>query len=191
MLAERPGRCARGAAGDRGRRAGRPVIEEMAARSPARDRIEFRGFVPDAEMDLVWSEATVFAMPSRGEGFGLVYIEALRHGLPVVASIHDAAPEVNLDGVTGFNVNLDKPAELPERLIFSSKTPTAPSRWAKMAGNGGGTISATLAFVSGSSRCCASFSKCDLDGAPPTAVAGCSPHPLPGPCSGRTGSQPL
>jgi phosphatidylinositol alpha-1,6-mannosyltransferase len=52
-----------------------------------------------------------------------VYIEAMRHGVPVVASVHDAAPEVNLGGVTGFNVNLDKPDELPERLIFLLKNP--------------------------------------------------------------------
>ncbi len=65
----------------------------------------------------MWGETTVFAMPSRGEGFGLVYIEAMRHGRPVLASIHDAASEVNLDGVTGYNVDLDKPSELPERLI--------------------------------------------------------------------------
>jgi phosphatidylinositol alpha-1,6-mannosyltransferase len=68
-------------------------------------------------MPAVWTECNVFAMPSRGEGFGLVYIEAMRHGLPVIASVHDAAPEVNLDGVTGYNVNLDRPDELGDRVI--------------------------------------------------------------------------
>ena len=47
----------------------------------------------------------------------------MRRGVPLVASVHDAAPEINLDGVTGFNVNLDKPDELPERLIFLLKNP--------------------------------------------------------------------
>jgi phosphatidylinositol alpha-1,6-mannosyltransferase len=41
----------------------------------------------------------------------------MRHGLPVVASVHDAGQEVNLDGRTGYNVNMDDPEELPERLI--------------------------------------------------------------------------
>jgi phosphatidylinositol alpha-1,6-mannosyltransferase len=56
-------------------------------------------------------------MPSRAEGFGLVYIEAMRHAVPVIGSVHDAAAEINLDGITGFNVDLDRPDDLPERII--------------------------------------------------------------------------
>ena len=81
------------------------------------DQVEFAGFVPDAEIEIYWRKATVSAMPSRGEGFGLVYIEAMRYGLPVIGSIHDAAGEINLDGVTGYNVDLGRPDELPERII--------------------------------------------------------------------------
>jgi phosphatidylinositol alpha-1,6-mannosyltransferase len=72
-------------------------------------------------------------MPSRGEGFGLVYIEAMRHGLPIIASIHDAGQEINLDSQTGYNVNLDRPAELPERLIDLLSN---PDRAAAMGRNG-------------------------------------------------------
>lgn len=106
-----------------GRGPGRPMIEQLANDSPVRPQIEFRGFVPDEEMEPIWAGASLFAMPSRGEGFGLVYIEAMRRGVPLVASVHDAAPEINLEGVTGFNVNLDNPDELPERLIFLLKNP--------------------------------------------------------------------
>ncbi len=102
---------------------GRSLIEEKVAQSPAASRIIFKGFVPEDQLETIWSNTTVFAMPSRGEGFGLVYIEAMRHGLPVVASVHDAAPEINLDGVTGYNVNLDKPDELADRLIYLLKNP--------------------------------------------------------------------
>lgn len=79
--------------------------------------VEFRGFVPESDLPGLWAETTVFAMPSRGEGFGLVYIEAMRNGRPVVASIHDAAPEINIDGKTGFNVNLDKQSELADAIV--------------------------------------------------------------------------
>jgi glycosyltransferase involved in cell wall biosynthesis len=43
-------------------------------------------------------------MPSRGEGFGLVYLEAMAFGKPCVASLDDAAPEVVLDEETGLLV---------------------------------------------------------------------------------------
>jgi phosphatidylinositol alpha-1,6-mannosyltransferase len=92
-------------------------VRALAARSSAAAHIEVAGFVPDPAMAAVWARATVFAMPSRGEGFGLVYIEAMRHGLPVVASVHDAAPEVNLDGETGYNADLARPGDLADRLV--------------------------------------------------------------------------
>jgi phosphatidylinositol alpha-1,6-mannosyltransferase len=87
------------------------------------EQVEFRGFVPDAELDAIWASTTVFAMPSRGEGFGLVYAEAMRHGIPVVASVHDAGQEVNVDGQTGYNVKLDRLDELTDRLIHLLRHP--------------------------------------------------------------------
>jgi phosphatidylinositol alpha-1,6-mannosyltransferase len=92
-------------------------LRDRAAASPVAGSIEFRGFVPEDELDALYLSARVFALPSRGEGFGLVFVEAMRHGLPVVATVHDAGSEVNVDGVTGYNVNLDRPDELPDRLV--------------------------------------------------------------------------
>jgi phosphatidylinositol alpha-1,6-mannosyltransferase len=97
--------------------------QRRAAASPAAESIVFKGFVPDEDLHKVWDETAVFAMPGTAEGFGLAYIEAMRKGLPVIASIHDAAPEVNLEGVTGYNVDLSKPDQLPERIIHLLKNP--------------------------------------------------------------------
>ena len=93
------------------------ILRARAGASAAASNIEFTGFLPQGEMDALWSRAHVFAMPSRQEGFGLVYIEAMRRGVPVIASTQDAGQEINLDGVTGYNVDLEQEGELARRTI--------------------------------------------------------------------------
>lgn len=100
-----------------GRGPGSGRIAELAARSPAAARIKCAGFIPEREMAAVWSGTSVFAMPSRGEGFGLVYVEAMRQGLPVIASTEDAAQEINQHGATGYNVSLQGPDDLENAVI--------------------------------------------------------------------------
>ncbi len=98
-------------------------FRRLAAQSPVASQILFEGFVPDADLDRMYAGAAIFAMPSRGEGFGLVYIEAMRHGLPVVASDEDAAPEVVKHGETGCTINLKRTHELPDALIHLLRNP--------------------------------------------------------------------
>jgi phosphatidylinositol alpha-1,6-mannosyltransferase len=95
---------------------GRHALEQLARRCAPDAGIQFLGFVPDAQVPTLLRNSDVFAMPSRGEGFGLAYIEAMRFGIPVVASVHDAAPEINLHRVTGLNVDLTRSAELSAAL---------------------------------------------------------------------------
>jgi glycosyltransferase involved in cell wall biosynthesis len=58
------------------------------------DAVRFPGFVPDDELALWYSSATVFAFPSRFEGFGLPLLEAMACGTPVVSSNASSLPEV-------------------------------------------------------------------------------------------------
>jgi phosphatidylinositol alpha-1,6-mannosyltransferase len=93
------------------------LVRTWVERSPARDYIDLLGFVPEEKLAALWSRTAVFAMPARGEGLGLAYLEAMRHGIPIVASVHDAAPEINLHEVTGYNVDLDQRNDLATRII--------------------------------------------------------------------------
>jgi len=72
--------------------------------------IRFLGRVPYAELRDCYRRTNVFAMPSCGEGFGLVYLEAMAEGKPCIASTDDAACEVVLGGETGLLVRYgDRP----------------------------------------------------------------------------------
>jgi phosphatidylinositol alpha-1,6-mannosyltransferase len=88
----------------------------LVAASKAAAHIEIAGLIPESSLPELWKRTVVFAMPSRGEGFGLTYIEAMRWGVPVIASIHDAGAEVNVNGQTGLNVDLTRPDELVDSL---------------------------------------------------------------------------
>jgi glycosyltransferase involved in cell wall biosynthesis len=66
-----------------------------AAIAAAQDaHIVVRGAISDAELAHAYAVADVFALPSRYEGYGMVFAEALSHGLPVVAGDVGPAPEV-------------------------------------------------------------------------------------------------
>jgi phosphatidylinositol alpha-1,6-mannosyltransferase len=66
--------------------------------------VRFWGRVSNEVLRERYRAASVFAMPSRGEGFGLVYLEAMAAARPCVASYEDAAREVVLEGETGLLV---------------------------------------------------------------------------------------
>lgn len=100
-----------------GRGSGLDAMRRLAADAGLGDAVVFHGFMPDDALDALYRRCRLFVMPSRGEGFGLVYLEAMRVSMPVIASIHDAAPEVVLDGATGYTVDLDAPGQLTDRLV--------------------------------------------------------------------------
>lgn len=60
----------------------------------------------------------VFVFPSLFEGFGLVLLEALAMGLPVIATAHTAAPDIITDGVEGFIVPIRSSESIAERLLM-------------------------------------------------------------------------
>lgn len=95
---------------------GLTALHECVRNSPRCGSIEVLGFVPEYEIPALFARSHVFAMPSRQEGFGVVYAEAMRYRLPIVASIHDAGQEINLHGKTGLNVDLHRTRDLPEAL---------------------------------------------------------------------------
>jgi glycosyltransferase involved in cell wall biosynthesis len=73
-------------------------FRELVWQSPVKNRIQLHGFLEQRQLDDLFRECRVFAMPSFGEGFGIVYLEAMQRGCIAVGSTLDAASEVIGDG---------------------------------------------------------------------------------------------
>jgi phosphatidylinositol alpha-1,6-mannosyltransferase len=92
-------------------------LQEKARRSSAHSHIRFTGYVPDGPLDGLYRDAALFALPSRAEGFGLVYLEAMERRLPCIGSVHDAAGDVVAHDKTGVLVDQDRPGELATAIV--------------------------------------------------------------------------
>lgn len=95
----------------------RPRLEAVARETGLEHCVHFLGQLGDTEVAKCYRRAALFAMPSRQEGFGLVYAESLWQGTPCIASTADAAGEVVTDGETGRLVPYDDPDALTEAVI--------------------------------------------------------------------------
>ncbi len=85
---------------------GKPEQEEAEAaiqNSPYRNDIILPGFVPEEELPLFYSAATIFTFPSFYEGFGLPPLEAMACGTPVVSSNTSSMPEILGDAAVYFD----------------------------------------------------------------------------------------
>ncbi len=58
------------------------------------DEIQFTGYIPNADLPAIYSQASLFLYPSLRESFGIPMIEAMRCGVPVITSITSCMPEV-------------------------------------------------------------------------------------------------
>lgn len=75
------------------------------------------GELPRSQMPNFWNSLTLAVVPSLRESFGLVALEALSCGVPVVASRVGGLPEIVLDGECGLLVTPGKPNELAQALL--------------------------------------------------------------------------
>jgi glycosyltransferase involved in cell wall biosynthesis len=79
--------------------------------------LEFTGFIPENELPGMYTSASLFVLPSYYEGFGIVLIEAMSSGLPLVSVKTGGAVEVIEEGKNGFLVNYDNMHEAMLKLL--------------------------------------------------------------------------
>ena len=103
-------------------------FKAQADRMGVADCVQFLGFVSDTQLKQEFADAAIFAMPSNGEGFGLVYLQAMANGLPCICGDGDAAKEVVVDQETGLVVPYAHPEQLADALQRLIESPDLRER---------------------------------------------------------------
>jgi len=112
-----------------------PFLQQVAARCGVSHRVHFLGAAKDAELISYYEKCAAFVLPSGGEGFGIVFLEAMYFGAPVIAAGQKGALDVVIDQETGLLVRfgdcialkdaierLGADLELRERLRVAGRT---------------------------------------------------------------------
>ena len=94
----------------------RPRIEALIRDLEIRDAVVLAGGVSARELPDYYNLCDVFAMPSKGEGFGIVYLEAMACGKPVLAGNNDGSSEPLQNGQLGVLVEADSVDEIAKEL---------------------------------------------------------------------------
>ena len=104
-------------------------LRALARKLRLEEAVTLEGAVPDSdEVRRAYLQSDVFCLPSLQEGFGIVFLEAMAAGLPVVAARAGATPEVVLHGRTGHLVHPGDHEELAAALALMLSNPAAARR---------------------------------------------------------------
>lgn len=126
----------------------------ILAYSPRDIGVHFLGGVDEHTKQWALSTAAAFALPARGEGFGLVYLEAMRAGRAVLAGVDDSAKEIVLDRQTGRTIDPRRPDEVVRGVL--EVTDPAHATWGEA---GRRRFEAAFSFEAFAHRLEAAFSR--------------------------------
>lgn len=93
-----------------------PRLKELARSSGAGGCVHFLGEISDRELAGCYARAQIFALPSTGEGFGFVFLEAMAFGKSVIAARAGGATDIVKDEVNGLLVPPDDLTALKDAL---------------------------------------------------------------------------
>jgi phosphatidylinositol alpha-mannosyltransferase len=97
-------------------------VEKQKAKVQLRDSVTFLGRISFDELPYIYASSHVFCSPAIGyESFGIVLLEAMASGIPIVASDIEGYRFVLEDGKEGFLVEPENPDALADKLIYLLK----------------------------------------------------------------------
>jgi glycosyltransferase involved in cell wall biosynthesis len=103
----------------------RPRLQRLASEQGIAGKVNFRGRQSRRQVADAMRRATIFALPSRYEGLGCVYLEAMSAGRPVIACLGQGIDEVIEPEVNGCLIKPDDLQELTDTLIRLLQQPEA------------------------------------------------------------------
>ena len=87
-------------------------------------QVSFLGQVSEEKLNQLYQSCDLFVAPSLYESFGLIYLEAMNYGKPVIGCRAGGIPEVVDDGVTGLLAEPEAPANLAEAILKMLQNPS-------------------------------------------------------------------
>ena len=106
-----------------------PALKAYVRELGLEDAVRFLGFVSPVQRAV--EDAAIVVVPSLGEGFGMVALEAMERARPVIASAVGGLPEIVVDGETGLVVPSGDAEALAEAIVPSPATSNGRPRWAQ------------------------------------------------------------
>lgn len=91
----------------------RPVIEKFNS-----ENIYLKGVYPQSELYKVYSQGSVFVMPSIQEGLAMVQLQAMACELPLICSTNTGGDDLITDGIEGFVVPIRNVATLKDKILY-------------------------------------------------------------------------
>lgn len=91
-------------------------LKNLAKKSGIAEKTKFIGSVSNEEVPKYLAEADVFVRPSRSEGLGSAFLEAMAAGIPIIGTNVGGIPDFLEDGKTGLFVKTDDPKDLAEKI---------------------------------------------------------------------------
>ena len=91
-------------------------LKELAKELKVDDIVQFLGHIEPEYVYEYLAEADIFVRPSRTEGLGSSFLEAMRAGLPVIGTAVGGIPDFLKDGETGLFCEVDDPKDLAEKI---------------------------------------------------------------------------
>ncbi|MDH3691807.1 MAG: glycosyltransferase family 4 protein, partial [Gammaproteobacteria bacterium] len=95
----------------------RSRLEELATSLGVQDHVVFAGEVDSEQLSDHYNVADAFAMPSTGEGFGFVFLEAAACGLPILGGDSDGSRDALAEGCLGMMVDPRNDNDLTVSLV--------------------------------------------------------------------------